>query len=313
MRDRKTFGTKGFISTALILAIAMVSGQASAENGDLPFGMRANHLNLVFSVTDPEKVHEFYGEILGLEPMPNIDFPGDPYMIRYLGGESEIKFIVTHQDLPKMEGGTRTARGIRLLALLLPEEKSAGILERLEAAGLDSPEFTEGEGTQVVGDETVNYGYRYGMVYDYDGNQIELVFLDDRAPEEKFKQAQIGLSVSNMAAMDKFLTDILGLEPVVTEGRIHRYGLGVSQVKFWEVPDDLPTWVGSPFEKVGFNLVQFIVPDVDAVRKTIVERGGTIHTEPFPLGQLATIMFVEGPDGILFEFAGPLLPRFRGQ
>ena len=63
--------------------------------------------------------------------------------------------------------------------------------------------------------------------------------------------------------------------------------------------------------KIGMNLVQFIVPDVDAVRTTVLERGGKIHTEPFALGTLATIMFVEGPDGILFEFAGPLLERFK--
>jgi predicted enzyme related to lactoylglutathione lyase len=64
-------------------------------------------------------------------------------------------------------------------------------------------------------------------------------------------------------------------------------------------------------EKIGMNLIQFIVPDVDAVRAEVVARGGKIHTEPFPLGQIATIMFVEGPDGILFEFAGPLAQRFR--
>ena len=69
--------------------------------------------------------------------------------------------------------------------------------------------------------------------------------------------------------------------------------------------------VGGPFDKIGMNLVQFLVPDVDAVRKTVLERGGKIHTEPFALGKLATIMFVEGPDGILFEFAGPLLERFK--
>jgi predicted enzyme related to lactoylglutathione lyase len=58
-------------------------------------------------------------------------------------------------------------------------------------------------------------------------------------------------------------------------------------------------------EKIGMNLIQFIVPSVEAVREEILARGGKIHTEPFPLGTLATIMFVEGPDGILFEFAGP--------
>ena len=281
----------------------LISVGASAD--DVASPIQTGHLNLVFSVTDADAVHAFYGDIIGLKRIPNIDFPGEAYMIRYMGGDSEIKFIVTGMDLPKHEGGTRNARGIRLLALMLPQTEQAGILERLEAAGHDAPEFTEGK------NEAAGYSYRYGMVYDGDGNQVELVFLSEGAPEEKFKQAQLGLNVSDMAAMDTFLKDILGLRPEVTEGRIHRYGMGVSQVKFWQGDADLPAWVGGPFDKIGMNLVQFIVPDVDAVRATVLERGGTIHTEPFPLGKLATIMFVEGPDGILFEFAGPLLERFK--
>lgn len=290
----------------LVLTLGCVAllacGSAQAASEPRPFNA-ADHLNLVYSVTNADAVHKFYGEILGLKRIPNIDFPGDPYMIRYMGGKTEIKFIVTGQDLPKMEGGTRAARGIRLCALLLPESEQAGILERMEAAGLDAPKFTERE--------TDDYAYRYGMVRDYDDNQVELVFFGDGAPEWKFDQLQIGLGVSDMAAMDAFLVDVLGYTPVVTEGAIHRYEMGASQVKFWQLPADTPAWNGSPFEKIGMNLVQSIVPDVDAVREAVVARGGTIHTEPFPLGQLATIMFVEGPDGILFEFAGPLAERFR--
>lgn len=288
-----------------LAAVAAAGGDALAENGELPFPVATDHLNFVFSVTDADDVHKFYGEILGLERIPNIDFPGEAYMIRYMGGASELKFIVTGQDLPKMEGGTRNARGIRLLALLLPDDKRAWILENMEEAGLPMPEFTEGT------NEAAGYSYRYGMTYDYDGNQIELVFLDEGAPEAKFEQIQIGLAVSDMTAMDEFLSGVLGLTPVVTEGRIHRYDMRKSQVKFWQLPGDTPVWVGGPMDKHGMNLVQFIVPDVDAVRAAVVERGGKIHTEPFPLGKLATIMFVEGPDGILFEFAGPLLDRFK--
>ena len=50
---------------------------------------------------------------------------------------------------------------------------------------------------------------------------------------------------------------------------------------------------------------------IDAVRTTVLQRGGKIAREPFALGKLATIMFVEGPDGILFEFVGPMLERLK--
>lgn len=293
----------GRIATLGVCLLGMTIGLAVAD--DVASPTQVDHLNFVFSVTDAEAVHEFYGEILGLKRIPDIPFPNNQHMIRYMGGATEVKFIVTGQDLPKMEGGTRNARGIRLLALLLPESEKAGVLKRLAASGREVPEFTEGR------NEAAGYGYSYGMVFDGDGNQIEIVFLGEGAPEEKFQQTQMGLAVSAFAPMDEFLTKVLQYKPVVTEGRIHRYDMGKSQVKFWEVSGELPAWNGSPMEKIGMNLVQSIVPDVEAVRTAVLARGGKIHTEPFPLGKLATIMFVEGPDGILFEFAGPLLARFR--
>lgn len=289
--------------TILILVFsAAISVQADVN--DLPFGMSTSHLNIVFSVTDAEATHEFYGDVLGLKRIPDIPFPGGVYMVRYLGGESELKFIVTNQDLPKMEGGTRTARGIRLMALFLEDSEKAGIVKRLESSGRALPEFTKGP------------NYEYGMVYDNDGNQVELVFFDETTPPDKLKGMQIGLSVSDQEAMNDFLSKILGLKKrnqvTLTNGTvIDYYAMGYSDVKFWQVDADLPAWVGGPFDKTGMNLVQFIVPDVDAVRATVLKRGGTIHTEPFALGKLATIMFVEGPDGILFEFAGPLLDRLK--
>lgn len=294
--------TARFLATlALILS---VSFSAKADPNDLPFGMSTSHLNIVFSVSDAEATHEFYGKILGLKRIADIPFPGDMYMIRYLGGESEVKFIVTNQQLPKMEGGTRTARGIRLMALFLKDTEKAGIVDRLKASGREVPEFTKGS------------NYEYGMVFDNDGNQVELVFFDDTVSEDKLKGMQIGLSVSDQKAMNEFLSNILGLKKrnqvTLSNGVVvDYYAMGYSDVKFWQVDAELPVWVGAPFEKTGMNLVQFLVPDVDAVRATVLERGGTIHTEPFALGKLATIMFVEGPDGILFEFAGPLLDRLK--
>lgn len=293
------------IFPAVLASILLTTGFVFAENGATPVGQRVGHLNFVFSVTDADATNKFYGEILGLKRIADIDFPGEAYMIRYMGGKSEIKFIVTGQDLPKMEGGVGKARGIRLLAFMLPDAERAGILERMKAAGLPEPTFTERK------NEAAGYTYRYGMTYDYDGNQIELVFLDEGTPAEKFNQVQMGCIVSDMAAMDHFLANVIGAKPFVTDERIHRYDIGASQVKFWQVNGDLPAWVGSPMQIVGMNLIQFIVPDVDAVRAEVVARGGKIHTEPFPLGTLATIMFVEGPDGILFEFAGPLAARFK--
>lgn len=289
------------MSRILLASFCVLFALASHADEEKPIGQRIDHLNLVFSVTNGEQVHAFYGGILALQRMPDIDFPGDPYMIRYKAGATEMKFIVTGDvTLPKMEGGTGKARGIRLAALFLPESTREAVLERLENANLPKPIFTKQTNTQL------NYTYYFGMVYDYDGNQIELVFLEDQAaPMEKYEQVQIGCTVSDLAKMDEFMEKVIGAKVVTTKERIHRFNIGKSQVKFWQNKDELPTWVGGPMEKIGMNLIQFVVPDVGAVREEILARGGTIHTEPFPLGTIATIMFVEGPDGILFEFAGP--------
>lgn len=296
------------ILKCLTVAIVLASGiNANAQNGDeqLPLGMAVDHLNLVLSASNPDDVHRFYGEILGLKRIPDLNFPGDDYMIRYMGGATEIKFIITGDDLPKHDGGTQKARGIRLMALLLPESERESMFERLQKAGIRKPAFRSGESTNPP------YAYEYGMLYDFDGNQVEIVFMDERTPAHKFDQLQIGLTVSQMESMDVFLTNIIGLRPENVMGEIHRYKVGKSLIKFWKADGDIPAWVGGPFDMMGMCLVQFIVRDVDAVREAVIARGGKIHTEPFALGQMATIMFVEGPDGILFEFAGPLAQRFR--
>jgi|TARA_Y100000310_G_scaffold140345_2_gene139742 catechol 2,3-dioxygenase-like lactoylglutathione lyase family enzyme len=266
--------------------------------------MQTNHLNIVLSATDVEKTHEFYGEILGLQRMPDIPFPDGGSMVRYLGGDTEIKFLFRGNDLPVLKGGATAARGIRLMAVLLPIAKKDAVVKGLKTHAYAVPTFTKGT------------GFEYGMAYDHDGNQVEVVFLAGGVPESAFKQFQIGLTVGDTDAMNSFLREVMGyeeLEPAPIGGGAIKYSykVGNSTVKFWSFGDELPIHVGSPSDIVGMTLVQHIVPDVDAVRKTIVQRGGKIHTEPFPLGKMATIMFVEGPDGILFEFAGPLLERFK--
>ncbi|MFP6584172.1 MAG: VOC family protein [Candidatus Hydrogenedentota bacterium] len=296
--------TLRYLTTTCVALTMTLGSLAYADVDDLPFGMTTSHLNLVFAVSDADKTNEFYGKILGLKRISDLKFPEGRYMIRYLGGESEIKFIVNTVELPKFRGGTQNARGIRLMALFLPDTEKAGIIKRLKAKGHDTPTFTAGP------------TYEYGMVYDHDGNQVELVFFDDTTPEDKLKGMQIGMTVSDQAEMNAFLSDILSLEKIrqiTTDSGtiIDYYAMGYSGLKFWEAKEELPAWVGPPFEKVGMNLVQFLVPDVDAVRATVLKRGGKIHTEPFALGKFATIMFVDGPDGILFEFAGPLLERLK--
>jgi len=292
------------VTWSVIVSVVWLAGIDGVRAADsTPFEMNVDHLNLVVSARDVDATIEFYGDALGLEQLATWKMPSGSTMLRFLAGESELKFIVSGQELRTFEGGAADALGIRLLALLLPVSQRSGIEKRFAAHGYDAVSYTQ------------RPTYAFGMARDPDGNQVEIVFVDDSASAATFKQAQIGLTVSDAAAMNEFLADVIGLSKVSAEKSpssgavIHRYAMGVSQIKFWQGREGLPAHVGGPSEIIGMSLLQFLVPDVDAVRQAVVSRGGSIHTEPFALGTSSTIMFVDGPDGILFEFAGPMLAR----
>ena len=70
---------------SILLAIIVSPLHAENESVELPFRMRTNHLNIVLSVADPDKTHEFYGYALGLKRIPDLNFPGKTFMIRSSG------------------------------------------------------------------------------------------------------------------------------------------------------------------------------------------------------------------------------------
>lgn len=296
--------TRLSVATLITLSAAFGLRDSYAESSDLPFGMRTKHLNVVLSISDPDKAIEFYGEVLGLRRLFDLPLPGDPNMLRFMGGDTEVKLIHMGQPLPKAGAELNSARGIRALVFFLPDSERESILRRIGEKGYPVPEIVEGEGN------------RRGFTADADGNHVELVFLDDATAPERFKEFQLALTVSDADEMTVFLRDIIGMKEeaseLAPEGPSQQvFSLGTTSLKYRAVDPELPALVGGPFERIGMCLVQFLVPDVEAVRTSVLERGGKIHTEPFALGRMATIMFVDGPDGILFEFAGPLLPRFR--
>jgi len=292
------------LAASVLLACTLGAGTSVAE--EKPFGMETNHLNLVFSVNDAKKTHEFYGEILGLEKLPNKVMPESTYMIRYMAGSSMLKFLVMKADLPVKAGKSGDAVGIRLAAIILPDQQREGILKRLGENGYPVPKFVEGS------------GFRYGMVYDADGNQVEVVFVDNVDADLKIDAFQIGLTVSDDQAMRDFLGNVIGLPEQPTEdlgGGITKYSykLGATTIKFWQLANDLPKAVGMTDEMIGMNLIHFDVPDVEVVEKIMIENGIKAQTAPMPADTETTIYIVEGPDGILFGFMGPMMERFMGE
>ena len=289
---------KKFISFFLIIALSGGSGNFFDADASLPFGLINNSLNIVYSATDIRKTEIFYGDILGLERIEDVKLPGNRTMLRYLVGKTELKFIVGKNDHIKNGDGLFDSRGIRQMTILLPMEKKEVIFKRMKAIGLSAPSLTMEKMNTI--------SFSRGLFNDYDGNHIEILFVNNDSLDFVIGKTHIGLGVSDMNAMGEFLDKILGFETVEGDGSLRRYNMGLTQVKFWKVPISKPSITGMPDEILGMSMIQFVISDVIAARDIIASRGGKIHTEPYFVGDLAIIMIVEGPDGILVEFGAAL-------
>jgi len=282
---------------ALLGAAVFAPSSAHAGENDIPLPMVYQHLNIVYSVSDADKANEFYGDILKLNRIRDLNFPGETYMIRYMAGTTEVKLIVTGEDLPSHPGGIDTALGIRWVTFNMPAGKKDAIVAGLKKHGYPLLKSNDPRGDAIA-------------TRDGDGNHVEIIFHEGIPSDALKKQFEIGLTVSDLDAYRAFIKQVLGYrenEPLtLKDGEIeYSFQAGDTRLKLRSFDKELTTVSAPPFEEFGLNLVQHIVSDVPAVRELFIQRGGHIHTEPFQLGKLATIMFIDSPDGILYEFAGP--------
>ena len=265
------------------------------QQKELPLGLVEDHLNLVFSVADGPVTETFYGDIMGLRRIPNVELPGGRHMIRYHGGATELKFIVGAASGAPLLSDPANARGIRALHLQLPESRRQAIFSRIRKYGVAEPKAFDMP-TQPT---------RYRLL-DLEGNQLEIIFVVDEPTDPDLVRMQFGFAVSNIVESGLFLEQVLGMTASLIQDAPLQYVLGQSAINLWEVPSDRPALVGRPHEMRGMSLLQFVVHDIPKAREIILARGGSIHTEPYNVGDLAVVMFIEGPDGILIEFGAAL-------
>jgi predicted enzyme related to lactoylglutathione lyase len=265
------------------------------QQKDLPLGLVAEHLNLVFSVADGPATETFYGDIMGLRRIPNVELPGGRYMVRYHGGATELKFIVGAEARAPLLSNPESARGIRALHLQLPESRRQAVFSRIRKYGVAEPKALD----------TPTQPTRYRLL-DLEGNQVELMFVVDEPTDPDLVRMQFAFGVSNLIESGLFLKQVLGMTASLTKDASNQYILGQSAINLREVSSNLPAIVGMPHEMRGMSLLQFVVHDISKAREMILSRGGSIHTEPYNVGDLAVVMFIEGPDGILIEFGAEL-------
>jgi catechol 2,3-dioxygenase-like lactoylglutathione lyase family enzyme len=165
-------------------------------------------LNVVITVKDMEAAKRFYGEVLGLEPMPPVQFsdktaavffPHAVTMERFRVGTHEIKLIPGLETTEEHPGGV--ARGIGLRMVNYPIPDVAAFKKRLAEHGYPEPKIASLPGST----------YRFGMLEDPDGNQVEFFFHEGDGPPGWQESLQIALTVSDVEASRHFYGEVLGL------------------------------------------------------------------------------------------------------
>lgn len=295
------------MSAVLVCAgVVMIAAPAHAwDEAPFPFEMLAEGVNIVFSVSDADKATEFYGNVLGLERIPNIVLPGSEAtgartMLRFMGGVSEIKLIVLPDLAENYPDGVDRGRGIRVLTIFLDDAKKEGIVKRLEEHGYATDRLVNADG------DVMSNGY----VQDQDGNELNIVFLPPERSEEENRRMVIGLTVGDSAASREFYGELLGLQELAPGSAglndfMYMFQAGPTSIRIWNEHPELPAYTGAHTNGYGMHYIQFIVTNADAVFEEMKAKGATVVREPFALGKLARIAMIADPDGIVIEFAGP--------
>ena len=260
---------------------------------NLLFGLVDDHLNLVFSSYSKNFVENFYGNILNLKRISNVELPENRLMIRYIAGESELKFIVDKKHEYLINNKPNKFNGIVKLTLYFPIENKDIILKKFKENQLEIFNYKENIINNI---STVTID-----LFDFEKNAIELVFIEEEFDHYKYNYSKINVNVSDLTEADNYFNKILGLEKLEIQNE-NIYKLGKTLIGVDKGIDLKNNYVGMPDEIVGMSLIQFVVKDIPFSRGEILKRGGEIYIEPYKIGDLAIIMFTQGPNGILFEF-----------
>ncbi len=264
---------------------------------DLLFGLVDDHLNLVFSSYSENFVENFYGNILNLKRISNVELPENRLMIRYIAGESELKFIVDKKQKTLINNKPNKFNGIAKLTLYFPIESKDIIFKKLQENQLEIFNYKENIVNNI---NTVEID-----LFDFEKNAVELVFVEEEFEYYKYNYSKINVNVSDLTETDNYFSKILGLEKLEIQNE-NIYKIGKTLIGVDKSINSKNNYVGMPNEIVGMSLIQFVVKDITFSRDEILNRGGEIYIEPYKIGDLAIIMFTQGPNGILFEFGAAI-------
>jgi lactoylglutathione lyase len=115
-------------------------------------------------VRDAEKSLAFYRDVLGLEYLGDLTFPGN-HMWRFQAGKSVVK-LLEQTPTPEAANPTGDASGFRYLSLFVSNLDE--VVAEVEAAGCEI----------LIAVTEFQPGARFAFVADPEGNRIELLDVD---------------------------------------------------------------------------------------------------------------------------------------
>jgi predicted enzyme related to lactoylglutathione lyase len=268
------------------LAALLVGGASVAALAQTPVPaslMTQDSVNVFrrFSI-DRAKDLEFYGEVVGLQPLNALNMPGGGQMSLFHIGTSQFKFT-TAGNRKDPSGPVLDVTGLRVFTYFYPDETA--VTAAFTSHGYPAPRF---EGPS---------GHRRAMATDPDGQWVELIAGGDPSHFE------VGATVSDVERSRAFYREFVGLEelPAVDGafGRTYRFKLGNRSSNL------LNLWAAHPGAIANTNTagIQYVVNDVDSVDAR-AKAGNVKITQPLGLfGQGLKTVWLADPDGITNYFA----------
>jgi catechol 2,3-dioxygenase-like lactoylglutathione lyase family enzyme len=257
------------------------AGMARSEVGEINVFRR-------FPAERRVQVEAFYGDVLGLTPLPPTA-PGGGQMIRYPLGASEVKLFPTEMAAPNTAPAGDVA-GMRLLTFFYADE--AALTKRFAAGGVAAPRFQPATGHRGA--------TRAALVQDPAGHWVELVIVPGASPDA-LARFEIGLAVADPERSRGFYRDLMGMEALEP---LQNALLGATLDGFRHGSVTLRLWkakAGAPHDSQTGGM-QYIVWNVAGVNDVAVSRGATIDRPLSAPGQMRTIWLLD-PDGVSNYFA----------
>ena len=272
---RSRLATALFAGTASAVIAAQTPAPASLMTQDSVNVFRR------FSI-DRAKDLEFYGEVIGLQPLNGLNMPGGGQMSLFHIGTSQFKFT-TAGNRVEPSGPVLDVTGLRVFTYFYADE--AAVTKAFTSHGYPAPNF---EGPA---------GHRRAVATDPDGQWVELIAGGDPSHFE------IGATVSNVERSRAFYREFVGLDelpPVDSPfGKTYRFKLGNRSANI------LNLWAGHAGAAANTYTagIQYVVNDVDSIDGRAKANNVKI-TQPLGMfGQGLKTVWLADPDGITNYFA----------